>query len=212
METIKQLTETLIAEIEKLPLSERIDTLNLVKLALHQASPFSAEPVDCVLWVPSESVFANDYNPNKVAPPEMKLLETSIIEDGYTQPVVTWVEDGRREVIDGFHRDRVACECAIVRKRILGYLPVTTVNENRHDRGDRIASTIRHNRARGKHQISGMSDIVIELSRRNWNDAKISRELGMDADEVLRLKQITGLAELFANEEFSEAWEIESEE
>ncbi|RJO64994.1 MAG: hypothetical protein C4540_02435 [Candidatus Omnitrophota bacterium] len=196
-------------EIADMPEEERIDAINIIKMALHEISPFKNEPIDCVIWVPCDTVLANDYNPNKVAPPEMRLLETSILEDGYTQPIVTWVDDGKREVIDGFHRNRVGQECKTIRERIRGYLPVTTVNENRHDRGDRIASTIRHNRARGKHQISAMSDIVVELARRNWSDAKIGRELGMDPDEVLRLKQITGLAEMFANEDFSEAWEID---
>jgi ParB-like chromosome segregation protein Spo0J len=205
---MQQINAILMNEIADLPEDERIDAINAIRIALHEISPFKNEPVDCVIWVPGDSVFSNDYNPNKVAPPEMRLLETSIVEDGFTQPVVTWVEDGKREVIDGFHRNRVGQECSEIRQRIRGYLPVTTVNENRHDRGDRIASTIRHNRARGKHQISAMSDIVVELSRRNWSDVKIAKELGMDADEVLRLKQITGLAEMFADEEFSEAWEI----
>jgi ParB-like chromosome segregation protein Spo0J len=158
-------------------------------------------PVSFVKWVPSDQVFANNYNPNKVAPPEMKLLEISIQEDGFTQPIVVWeVEDGY-EVIDGFHRHLVG------KKMGLSHLPVVIINENRTDKADRIASTIRHNRARGKHQIQAMSDIVVELSRRNWSDKRIGKELGMDEDEVLRLKQITGLAELFADEEFSEAWE-----
>lgn len=161
-------------------------------------------PVSFVKWVPTEKVFGNDYNPNKVAPPEMKLLEISIQEDGFTQPIVVWeVEDGY-EVVDGFHRHLVG------KKLGLSHLPVVIINENRTDKTDRIASTIRHNRARGKHQVQAMSDIVVELSRRNWNDEKIARELGMDSDEVLRLKQITGLAELFADEEFSEAWEVDN--
>lgn len=208
MEKIELILEQLITEIASLDAREKIDAINLAKMELHRISPFNNEPVDCVIWVPGDSVFANDYNPNSVAPPEMQLLERSISEDGYTQPIVTWVDDGKREVVDGFHRNRVGQECENVRERILGYLPVTTINENRIDRGDRIAATIRHNRARGKHQISAMSDIVVELSRRNWSDKKIARELGMDADEVLRLKQITGLAEMFADEEFSEAWEV----
>jgi ParB-like chromosome segregation protein Spo0J len=159
-------------------------------------------PVSHVQWVPSELVYGNDYNPNAVAPPEMKLLELSIREDGYTQPIVVWRTEGGFEVVDGFHRQIVGAM-----KLRLSHLPIVVVNDNRTDRGDRIASTIRHNRARGKHQIQAMSDIVVELSRRNWSDQRIAKELGMDADEVLRLKQITGLAELFAEEEFSEAWE-----
>lgn len=159
-------------------------------------------PVSKIHWISIQYIFANDYNPNKVAPPEMKLLELSIQSDGYTQPIVVWeVEENYYEVVDGFHR------YAIGKKLGLEQLPCVIINSDRIDKTDRIASTIRHNRARGKHQIAAMSDIVVELSRRNWNDKKIAKELGMDADEVLRLKQITGLAELFATEEFSEAWE-----
>lgn len=197
-----------IADLATVPEEDRIEAINQIRLALHEVSPFRAEPVDCVLWVRSETVDANDYNPNSVAPPEMRLLERSIAEDGYTQPVVTWVrEDNSREVVDGFHRNRVGRESKAVAARVRGYLPVTTVNQDRTDRGDRIAATIRHNRARGKHSIDAMSEIVMELARRNWSDNRIAKELGMDADEVLRLKQITGLAEMFADREFSEAWE-----
>lgn len=201
----------LAAELASLPEMERIEVLNEIRRALHSVSPLREEPVDLVLWVPAESITANDYNPNVVAPPEMRLLEHSIREDGYTQPVVTWLANGddTREVVDGFHRKRVGTEVREIRKRTLGLLPVTTINAEREARPDRISATIRHNRARGKHQVQAMSEIVVELSRRNWTDDKIGRELGMDPDEVLRLKQISGLAEMFADREFSEAWEIE---
>ena len=195
-----------LAGLGELPEHERIEAINAIKRELHQASPFRDEPVDCVLWVSADLVQGNDYNPNKVAPPEMRLLETSILEDGYTQPIVVWEDDGY-EVVDGFHRNRVGKEYPGVRERVRGYLPVTIINNDRQERPDRIASTIRHNRARGKHQVQAMSEIVLELARRNWSDKKIGKELGMDPDEVLRLKQITGLAELFADKEFSEAWE-----
>jgi hypothetical protein len=206
---------TLVSQlVDALPdsLSERIRALNLIRQRLHEASPFRNEPVDLVIWVPCEDVFANDYNPNAVAPPEMELLAHSIQADGFTQPIVTWVDGNgreRREVIDGFHRNVVGKEHEAVVARIKGYLPVTTVNEVRTERGDRIASTIRHNRARGKHQVDSMSEIVVELKRRNWSDKKIGKELGMEPDEVLRLAQISGLAEMFADKEFSEAWEVE---
>lgn len=204
---LDELLNCLVEEISSLPEPKQIDAINRAKIALHEISPFSSEPVDCVIWVPSEQVEANDYNPNSVAPPEMKLLEISISEDGYTQPIVAWGINGYYEVVDGFHRNRVGKESKAVRDRIHGYLPLTLINHDREDKGDRIAATIRHNRARGKHQIAAMSDIVLDLSRRNWSDAKIGRELGMEPDEVLRLKQITGLAELFSDIEFSEAWE-----
>ena len=190
---------------------DRIATLNELRRLLHEQSPFSAEPVDYVKWVPVSAVAANDYNPNTVADPEMKLLELSISEDGFTQPVVTWeAEDGMLEVVDGFHRSRVVRESSEVGQRLDFYMPVTIANASRNDRGDRIASTIRHNRARGKHRIDAMSEIVLELKRRNWSPKKIGRELGMDPDEVLRLAQITGLAEMFKDRSFSEAWEADT--
>lgn len=198
-----------LAEISLLPLAERIEAINKAKLALHEISPFKSEPVDCVQWVKAGTVEANDYNPNSVAVPELKLLALSIGEDGYTQPIVTWMDDDRREVIDGFHRHKVGKENKEINARILGYLPVVTANLHRTDKGDRMAATIRHNRARGKHKIDGMSEIVLELKRRNWSDKKIGEQLGMDPDEILRLSQIGGLAEMFADKQFSEAWEVD---
>ena len=158
-------------------------------------------PVSRVQWVPADKVYANDYNPNSVAPPEMELLQVSIESDGFTQPIVVWETEEGYEVVDGFHRHIVG------KKMGLSHLPVVIVNADRTDKGDRMASTIRHNRARGKHQVGAMSEIVQDLARRNWSDQRIGKELGMSPDEVLRLKQISGLAEMFADEEFSEAWE-----
>lgn len=160
-------------------------------------------PVSHVQWVSVDKVYANDYNPNSVAPPEMKLLRISIESDGFTQPIVVWQTEEGYEVIDGFHRHLVGKAMGLF------HLPVVVVNTERTDKGDRIASTIRHNRARGKHQVAGMSEIVQELARRNWSETKIGKELGMEPDEVLRLKQISGLAEMFADKEFSEAWEAD---
>lgn len=208
---IVSIARDLFAKIEAFAVSERVEIINKIKLALHEISPLRSEPVDCVLWVPSDMVHSNDYNPNSVAPPEMKLLERSIEMDGFTQPIVTFLEPDGREVVDGFHRNRVGKESKAVRERVLGYLPVVTIKESRTDLGDRMASTIRHNRARGKHRIEGMSDIVVELKRRNWTSERISRELGMDEDEILRLCQITGLAELFSDQEFSKSWDVEGE-
>ena len=159
------------------------------------------QPVARVYWIPVGMIEANDYNPNVVAPPEMELLELSIREDGFTQPIVVWLrQDERFEVVDGFHRFQVG------KKLGLTHLPCVVVNRHEQDRNDRIASTVRHNRARGKHQIQEMSKIVLELKRRNWSDAKIAKNLGMDPDEVLRLSQVGGLADLFKDRNFSEAW------
>ncbi len=195
-------------ELLDLDSDTKIELINKIKSILHDLSPMKNEPVDCVLWVKNETVQANDYNPNNVAPPEMELLKVSILEDGYTQPIVTHIENENRIVVDGFHRNRVGKECEEIKNRVHGFLPVVTINQDRIDKGDRIAATIRHNRARGKHQINSMSEIVLDLKRRNWTDKKISRELGMDEDEVLRLSQISGLAEIFKDENFSNSWEI----
>lgn len=189
------------------PLDQQVAALNAVREIVAEFSPFASEPVDLVHWVPLGEIVANDYNPNNVAPPEMELLALSIEADGYTQPVVTNREGDTYEVVDGFHRNRVAREHPAISERVKGYLPIVQIRSEQVDRGERIASTIRHNRARGKHQVIAMSEIVLELKRRNWSDAKIAKNLGMDSDEVLRLAQITGLAEAFKDRDFSEAWE-----
>jgi len=206
---IIKLFKKTIEQIKKMDTDERIGVINEIKTLLHEISPFKNEPVDCVLWVRGETVYANDYNPNNVAPPEMELLRLSINNDGFTQPIVSMSINGKSEVVDGFHRNRVGRECEDIRKRLLGYLPVVNIRNTQQGINDRVASTIRHNRARGKHQVDAMSDIVVDLKKRNWSNKKISKELGMDADEVLRLAQISGLTELFSNEEFSLAWESE---
>lgn len=203
--------KTTFKGFENLSTDEKVDIINSVKIYLHENSPMKTEPVDCVLWVKNDTVRANDYNPNAVAPPEMELLRLSISADGYTQPIVSMLEENgiEREVIDGFHRNRVGKECKEIQSRVHGYLPVVTINQDREKKEDRIASTIRHNRARGKHKIDAMSDIVMDLKKRNWSDSKIAKNLGMDADEVLRLCQIGGLVELFSDKEFSKSWEAE---
>ena len=205
---MKELSE-IILKIGKLELDEKIEYLNKIRAELHKHSPFSSEPVDCVLWVKGEMLKANDYNPNSVAPPEMKLLATSIRQDGYTQPIVAWDKgsDGH-EVIDGFHRNRVGKEVKDIAKRIHGYLPIAQIQECRKGKNDRMASTIRHNRARGKHSVDSMSDIVVELKKRNWTDSKIAKNLGMQEDEVLRLTQISGLTEMFNDIDFSDSWDV----
>lgn len=197
--------------LDSLPLAERVSEINRLRELIHAHSPFKAEPIDFVRWVPTDSVHANDYNPNSVAPPEMVLLEHSIEHDGFTQPVVGWVDaDETYEVVDGFHRTTVAKRSDAVRARLQGFMPIVAIQNKNTDRNDRVAATIRHNRARGKHKVESMSDIVVELKRRFWSDEKISKELGMEADEVLRLQQITGMSGLFEDSEFTEAWEAES--
>lgn len=208
---LEEEARALFSRLEGLDLADKVEAMNLIKVALHEQSPFRGEPVDCVRWVKSDAVIANAYNPNAVAPPEMLLLETSILADGYTQPIVVNPEDGGAYVVvDGFHRSRVGKESAEVRARVMEYLPVVQIRPEQTGVEDRMASTIRHNRARGKHGVEAMSGIVEYLAKKGWDDRKIGKELGMEPDEVLRLKQITGLAELFAREEFSEAWDVDA--
>lgn len=204
--TLNEIKESMRNHLNAMGTEERIAAINELRGVLHELSPFRAEPVDFVQWVPAEQVTANDYNPNAVAPPEMKLLYISIREDGFTQPIVSShdVQNQQYIVVDGFHRNRVGKEHRDIRERLHGYLPVVTIDK---PLDERMASTIRHNRARGKHAVSPMSDLVATLYRGGWADDRIAKELGMELDEVLRLKQITGLPEIFADREYSRAWE-----
>ncbi len=168
--------------------------------------PSFVSPVYSVLSIPVEKIKANDYNPNRVAPPEMKLLELSIWEDGYTQPIVCYYDKENDEyiVVDGFHRYSVMKLSPRIYRREQGKLPVVVINK---ELGERMASTIRHNRARGSHSVDLMSNIVAELLEMGKSDSWICKNIGMSADELLRLKQITGIAALFKDDEFSQSWE-----
>ncbi len=184
-------------------LDAQVSALNALREKLHDVSPFS-EPVEHIKWVSQDDVEGNDYNPNEVATPEMELLHKSIKEDGYTQPIVTYeTKPGRFEVVDGEHRTIVGKEYEDIRERLHGHVPVTVIDKPEEER---MGSTIRHNRARGTHQIRDMSDIVVELFDRGWSDERIMAELGMERDEVLRLKQVSGLKKAFADHEFSQSW------
>ena len=204
--SLEQLKSSIATLLTDKDLDTTVQTLNELKMFLKSVSPFKNEPIDCVIWVKGDQVSGNDYNPNSVAPPEMRLLECSIAEDGYTQPIVAWPNEEKFEIIDGFHRHRVGKEAKDISARIHGYLPLTVVNKEKTGKAERIASTIRHNRARGKHSVDAMSEIVLELKNRNWKNSRIARELGMDEEEILRLTQISGLEHMFVNEDFSKAW------
>lgn len=208
---MKNIKKILSSELSKCKtVDEKIDFINNLNSLVNTLSPLKKEPVNNVIWVDADLVHANDYNPNSVAPPEMELLQHSIDHDGYTQPIVAWKTKDGYEVVDGFHRSRVGKEVDSVRKRVRGKLPIVVINKTNTGRGDRISSTIRHNRARGKHSVDGMAEIVLDLKRRNWSDQKISKEIGMDPDEILRLSQITGLAEIFKDREFSKSWSVDT--
>lgn len=197
--------KTILDVLEKsTKLSDRVSSINKIRELVGDLSPFE-EPVDIVRWVEADKVFANEYNPNVVASPEMKLLYLSIKLDGYTQPIVCYQNNkGSYEVVDGFHRNRVGKEYKDINKRIKGYLPVVIIDK---PIDERMGSTIRHNRARGTHQIRSMSEVVIELSKMGWKDEEICEKMGMELDEVIKLKQISGLKIAFQNHEFSKSWE-----
>jgi ParB-like chromosome segregation protein Spo0J len=163
-------------------------------------------PVYNVKAVPIEKIQANAYNPNHVAVPEMKLLYKSILEDGYTMPIVCYYlkDQDKYEIVDGFHRYRTMLEHKDIYERENGCLPVVVIDK---DLSNRMASTIRHNRARGSHSIELMTNIVADLVKSGMSDAWIMKNIGMDADELLRLKQISGLAELFKDKDFSKGWD-----
>ena len=184
-------------------LDEQVEFLNTVRERLHDHSPFS-EPVEHIKWVKQDAVEGNDYNPNEVASPEMELLHKSIKADGYTQPIVTYAgDDGEFEVVDGYHRMTIGKTREDIRDRLHDHVPVTVIDK---PLDERMGSTIRHNRARGTHQIRDMSTLVTDLIQQGWDDERICAELGMELDEVIRLKQVSGLKAAFDDHEFSQSW------
>lgn len=194
--------------IASLPFVDKVEAINKTRMIIHDVSPFKHEPVDCVVWIPNENVVANKYNPNKVAPPQMKLLRLSVHKDGYTMPIVSMKKsDSVYEIIDGFHRNRVGKEYKEIRDRVHGHLPLSLINKDRYDEKDRKAATWRHNEARGKHGIDPITTIIQTVIEQGWNDDMVCREFGIGADEVLRFKQNTGLPELFKDRSYSKAWE-----
>ena len=204
MSTLAQYTNQLTSFVVSLPEEERMAAINSVKEALHDVSPAGTQPVDLVRWVPLSQVTPNDYNPNSVAKTEMRLLMRSILHDGYTQPVVTIQDDeGNYVIVDGFHRYFSMKSSEEIAGRTGGLLPVVVIKK---DINDRMASTIRHNRARGKHSVDGMANMVFQMLDNGWEDVDICQELGMEAEELLRLKHITGFSKLFEDSEYSRAW------
>ena len=192
-------------KLQQLNDQEKIDFLEDLKEYLHRQSPLDSQPVNYVRWVDIDKVEANDYNPNSVANKEMSLLYTSIKHDGYTQPVVT-VRDNSKDkyvIVDGFHRYFTCKTNDDILARNHGKLPVVVIEK---DINDRMASTVRHNRARGKHSIDGMSNMVFEMLENGWKDEDICNELGMESEEIVRLKHITGFSKLFENIEYRNAW------
>ena len=197
--------EAIKAAIEAAP--DKFAFLNELQSYIYELNP-AKQPVGKVLWVPIDMVEPNDYNPNSVAVKEMTLLYTSISHDGYTQPVVTIFDPkkGKYIIVDGFHRYFTAKKHRDILERNKGMLPIVVIDK---DINERMAATVRHNRARGKHSIDGMSSMVFTMLKNGMSDAEICNELGMEAEELLKLKHITGFSKLFADKKFSEAWESE---
>lgn len=185
---------------------EKVRIYNEITQQLHDFLGLE-HPALNVQLVPMRCVEGNDYNPNKVAPPEMRLLELSIRKDGLTMPIVVATEKkaDRWVVVDGFHRMAVCKNTTDIHQSLKGYIPVTRLNKTIENR---VASTVRHNMARGTHQVELSAKLVAFLKRNDWSNQRIGEELGMDPDEVLRLRQITGLAEAFQDREFSRSWEM----
>lgn len=200
MKIISQLEQALHGLSE----NDKIEMIEKIKDYLHQESPIQ-QPIDRVYWVDVEKVEANDYNPNSVAGKEMRLLYTSIKHDGYTQPVVTIYDEEKDKyvIVDGFHRYFTCKSNQDIRDRNKGRLPIVVIEK---DINDRMASTVRHNRARGAHSVDGMANMVFSMLEEGWSDAEICNQLGMEPEELLRLKHITGFSKLFENAEYKKAW------
>lgn len=211
--SIEKLTELLADKISKLETTDlQISALNNSRAALHKVSPLKHHPVDFVRWEKSDMVEINEYNPNAVAPPEFKMLYESISNDGYTMSIVAFKDGENFKIVDGFHRRQIERVHKDISESTFGYIPLSTIRNSQTDQSNRMASTILHNRARGSHNIELMSQIVSELVEMGKGDPWICKHIGMSIDELLRMKQITGLASLFTNKDFSDSWVSDSED
>ena len=201
MQKLKRAIKQAFGEAE-----DKADFINNLKKIIYEMSPFSENPVDLVKWIPLERIEPNEYNPNIVARNEMRLLYWSIKHDGYTQPIVVFHDDMKDKyiIVDGFHRYNVMKHHSDIYEQNNGRAPCVVLDK---EINDRMASTVRHNRARGKHQVSGMSDIVFSMLENGWSDADVCSELGMEPDELVKLKHITGFSKLFEDVEYKKAWE-----
>ena len=201
----KNTSDILIEEVSSMSVSKKIEFIEDLKERLDELHPLAEQPVNRVRWVDIDKVQANDYNPNAVAGNEMHLLYTSILHDGYTQPVVTIYDEKIKKyiIVDGFHRYFTCKSNKDILDRNKGLLPIVVLQKNINER---MAATVRHNRARGKHSVGGMSNMVFQMLDNGWQDDDICNHLGMEADELLRLKHITGFSKLFENTEYTKAW------
>jgi hypothetical protein len=199
---MQNLRKQIISEFESA--DDKFEFLNQLREILYEISPEKVNPVDRVLWVPKEKVVANNYNPNSVAEKEMRLLYTSVREDGYTQPIVTiWDEALQKYVIvDGFHRNLILRKYRDIDERCSGRLPIVVIDKTIEQR---MASTVRHNRARGSHSVDGMVNILYSMMKQGCSEKEICDKLGLEQKEFIKMKYITGFAKLFKNYEYSKA-------
>lgn len=190
-------------ELEGKTTEQAVEIINDLRAFIHEFSPMKGEPCDLILWVKVEKVSPNDYNPNSTAGKEMNLLYISIKEDGVTMPIVT-IQDGEGyTIVDGFHRYFTCKTMEDLKERMSGYLPITVINKSLEER---IAATVRHNRARGSHSVQGMSNLVFKMLQESVSDDQICNKLGLDATELVKLKHITGYSKLYENAEYGKAW------
>lgn len=198
--------QALIAALQDLDDGPMLDIVEELRKEIHRISPQKSQPIDLVQWVPIEDVQPNDYNPNTVASKEMGLLYHSIKMDGYTQPIVTVFDEKIRKyiIVDGFHRYWVAKKQEDIREATNGLIPIVVLHKGMNDR---MAATVRHNRARGEHSTKGMSSLVFHMLENGWKDSEICNHIGLEPEELLKLKHITGFSKLFENTHYSKAWE-----
>ena len=205
IEAVESIETSIEQDISNLSEYQKIEYIELLKEKLNKMTSLGTQPINRVRWVSIEDVQANDYNPNSVAGEEMNLLYVSILHDGYTQPIVTIYDEkvSKYIIIDGFHRYFTCKNNKDILERNKGMLPIVVLDK---DINERMASTVRHNRARGKHSIDGMSNMVFKMLDNGWEDKDICNHLGMSPDELLRLKHITGFSKLFENAEYNKVW------
>lgn len=216
MNEILDLARQLAEKINRLDYADKVEALNQSRRILSEVSPFKSEPIDCPIWVEGDRIIANDYNPNSVARPEKKLLEHSIRKNGFAMPIIvvpmpaqadTKMSQCPQRVVDGFHRHQVGKDIKDIKTRLGGYLPVVNIAGNGTDIAHLMSATVEFNRARGEHSIELMAGVVKEMILLGKSDIDIAKDLGMEAEEVLRLKQVTGLASLFTGQSYSKAWD-----
>lgn len=202
---ISELLQQMLQLLCSLNDQDKSESLAYIRNALGSVSPYKVHPIDIVRWIHIDRVTPNDYNPNSVASVEMNLLYVSISHDGYTQPIVAIYDDktDKYVIVDGFHRYFTMKSNKDIYDTTGGFLPIVVIDKPINDR---MASTVRHNRARGSHSVAGMGNLVFNMLDNGWSEEDICKEVGMDSEEIIRLKHVTGFSKLFADVEYKKAW------